>query len=550
MADPAPELRMGFLQRVKAAMDPHWLLKRSRSQYMSMLLNVERERAQFKAAEMNRLNANWTATGQSINSYLQAELTTMRNRSRWLLRNMPNAISGMNAFISYCVGTGVTPISTVYDKIKKTNDDGTPYYDQVDNDILNEDLDDLWEAWAKNVDVTAPKHCPQSFYDIQELVLRKWIEDGEAFVHTIVDKSNPVVPLYLEMFEPESLDLGMTENKTTKNKVVMGVELDKRNNRPVGYWIKNADNKSVRYDADSVFHFFKVMRPGQVRGFPWLHGVMEKMFQAEQYEDSELLACKIASCMSVFIERAKGMTETGDFMPETQGGSQATDGNGNPITHVQPGMIGSFPHGAGLHVVAPQKPGATFGMFTSHIQHKAASGIEYGLSFEALTRNTSSVSYASGRLGLQRDYQGFRQILRFMQRKFYTPFRNDWMDLAVISGAVEAPGYNGITVMNRDATYYQRHEWIPPAWQYGVNPKDDVAASRDAIRAGISTLDVECGFLGRDWRTVLRMQAKVKRTADRYGLNLTSDGTYSIINGVDESEEASAIASNNVAVEA
>jgi lambda family phage portal protein len=524
-----------MVERFRALKDPNYHIRQAQVAMMNFYIEEEKKRSAFKAAESNRLTANWTATGESINSFLQRELTTMRNRSRWLLRNTSTAISAMNAFVSYCIGSGIRPISTVYDKIKRRDDEGNWYLEQKENDVWNETTDDLWDSWARDVDVTASKNSPDSFYITQELVLRKWVEDGEAFVHVVVDKSNTVVPLYVEFFEPESLDLNRTEGNNG-NKVVLGIELDKDTSRPVGYWI-NQNSTSKRYDATEIFHIFKRMRPGQVRGYPLMHGVTQNFFQLQEYEDAELLGCKIAACLAVFIERARGTTPGGDFIPGNSS-AQAVDGDGNPLTHIQPGMVGSIPNGAGLHVVQPQKPGATFGMFTEHIDRKTGAGIEYGLSYEALSRNTSKASYAGGRLATQRDYQAFRQIIAFMNGKFNQPFRNYWMDIAVLHAAIDAPGYYSLSAnVRHDRTYWQRHEWIPPAWQYGVNPKDDIAAARDAMRAGISTLDQECGFVGRDWRTVLRLKSRIKKTADRLGLTLTSDGAVSIANGIDMSQD-------------
>lgn len=529
-------VRLVFNRR---APNPESVVAEARDKYLAQVLDLGRERAAFKASEQNRLVANWSATGDSINTFLSSELTRMRNRSRWLLRNCPNAISAMNAFTSYCVGVGIKPISTVYDKVKRKNEDGKIFIDQVENDIWNEETDDLWDEWAEDVDIGASVSCPESFYEVQKLLIRKWIEDGETFVHAVVDKSNGVVPLYLEFFEPESLDLSISENKENKNPVTMGVETQTGTGKPVAYWVQTDTTKpSRRYDAKYTFHFFERTRPGQLRGIPLFHGVTQKFFQLEDYEDTELIACKVASCVAAFIERPAGMTPQGDILPGNDS-VQAEDGDGNKITHLQQGMIGSIPHGANFHVVSPQKPGATFEMFTSHVQRSTGAGIEHGLSYEALTRDTTGASYAGGRLAVQRDYQAFREIIHLINRKFNTPFRNLWVEIAATSAALTCPGYfSNMPLVRHNKRYWSRHEWIPPAWQYGVNPKDDVSASRDAMRAGMSTLDIECAFLGRDWRTVLRMKKKIKDTADRYGLELTSDGAVSIANGVENDDNS------------
>jgi len=541
--------RLSLAERVFSVFNPNYLVKRAQAQYTAQLIDQERKRAAFKAAETNRLNENWLTNGASINSYLATELPRMRNRSRWLFRNVPNAISGMNAFTSYCVGMGIRPLATVYDKVRRKHPQtGKAYYEQVENDLWDEECDDLWNEWAVNADIAGSESSPESFYDVQELVLRKWFEDGEAFVHAVVDSGNPTVPLYFEFFEPESLNTQIT--KFGDNKVVMGVELDKTTNRPVAYHIGprlssntgvdltpagvSDKNYSTRYEARYVFHVFKRFRPGQVRGFPLFHGVTEKIFQADEYENATVTAAKIAACMCMFIERPVGVGPTGDFL--NAGGSVAAqDSAGNEMTHLQPGMIGTVPKGTVPHVISPQYPGATYGMFTEHSDRQIGAGIEFGLSYEAMTRNTSKASYAGGRLATQRDYQGFRQIIAFLNRKFNTPARALWLDIAVTAEAIIAPGYFALGPATRhNRKYWARHEWIPPAWQIGVNPKDDVSASRDAMRAGISNLDTECAFLGRDWRTVLRIKKKIKDYAEVMGLTLTSDGAISIANGIED----------------
>lgn len=533
-------LNLSPISKLRAWLNPNWLIKREEAAYLAQLINVERKRSAFKAAESNRLNAQWSTATEAINTVLQRELPTMRNRSRWLLRNAPGAVSGMNAFLSYCIGTGIRPIATVHDKARQQDANGNLIIEQIDNAEWNESCDDLWDAWAENADVIGTENSPESFYDVQKLALRKWIEDGETFIHVVQDKGNGIVPMYVEFFEPENLDTTKTENGNNGNKIVMGIEISKTNGRPEAYWVKtDATKPSKRYPASDIFHIYERLRPGQTRGFPWFHAVTQKFFQLDEYEDAELLACKIAACLSVFIERPSGMTPGGDLLPGDSG-AEALDADGNKLTHVQPGMIGSVPRGGNVHVVQPQKPSATFDAFTKHTQRAEGAGMQYGLSFEALTRNTSEASYAGGRLAIQRDYQAFRQIIQFINRKFNRPFRNHWLNVAITARAIDAPGYFQMNPLRkRDKRYWRRHEWIPPAWQYGVNPKDDVAASRDAMRAGLSTLDVECGFLGRDWRTTLLMARRIKDMAGRYGLNLTSDGTISVINGVQEDESPS-----------
>lgn len=540
--------------RLRSLRDPHYYAKQSMFRQVEDLVRVERNRAAYEAAEWNRTNSNWVITNEDVNCILKRELSRMRYRSRSLLRDNDYAVSAMNALTGYCVGTGIMQMSMIGDKVITKDDDGNPFVDIIENEEMNAAVDSNWDLSMSNCDLSAAENSPGSFTEMDELVLRKFIEDGETFVHAPITDDNPYVPIMMEIFEPEALDENRS-GSTGGNSIVMGVELDSRTRRPVAYWIKDGTKTGHRIDAKNMFHIFKKQRPGQVRGIPAMHAVTKKMFMLNEYTNAELLGVKIAACMSMFIERAPGVGPDGDLMPGT-GDSNAVDANGNKITHLQPGVIGSVANGSSIHVVQPQKPGATYGMFTEHMERGIGAGIEGGLSFEALTRNTSKASYAGGRLATQADYQAYRKLIKFTIDKFNRPFRNRWMDVAVMSGAIVAPGYDtpafrGQKNNGRNREYYRRHEWLPPAWQYGVNPVDDVTASQNAMRAGLSDLSIESGFLGRNWETTLRMQARIKKRAKAMGLTLTSDGSISIQNGTQDNktDEAGDKAANESAKE-
>ena len=531
-----------FAQAWRAWGDPYFDAKKAKAEVFKKFCDLEmRNRAAgFKSAESSRVNSNWVTSSESINTLLQRQLTVLRNRSRWVQMNVPNAVSAMNAFLSYCVGSGVHPHANVYDTKVVTEDNGNQILVRDENELWNSMHDEAWEEWAMNADVTGTETSPVSWYDVQKLALRKWIEDGEACVHIVIDQASGGVPISVEFFEPDALDLGININRDNGNNVVLGVELDKRTSRPVAYHVNMPDHasplmhasKTERFPASDIIHLFTRNRPGQVRGYPWFHAVIDKFFQISEYEDAELLGVKIAACFSVLIVNASGVSPDGDLMPGN-GSTAATDADGNALTHVQPGIIGNLPHGAEVHFAQPQKPGATYGMYNELNARATGAGIEHGMSYEALTRDTSKTAYAGGRMAQQMDFQSFRQIMSYFNSRFNVPFHSKWVDIAVLSGRLIAPGYDHLNA-RRNQTYWRRHQWIPAGWQFGINPAQEIVAQRESMRAGITTLADECAFAGRDWQSVLRTKAKIEKEAKRLGITLSSDASHSIMNGTEE----------------
>jgi len=223
----------------------------------------------------------------------------------------------------------------------------------------------------------------------------------------------------------------------------------------------------------------------------------------------------------VMIEMPDGGTGGGGALQEEEE-SYATDANGNTLSTVEPGIIGYLPEGAKVNVLSPQKPGTTFDMFAKYQLKGIGAGTLGGISYPARTRDTSGQTFAGGRLSQQMDYQAFKPFQVFVASKLCSPVFRRWLKIAVLSGTVNAPGYFD------NPTYWERHEFLPPGWMQGINPKQDIDAAIARMKSGITTLADECGYLGKDWRRQLLKASKIKRMADNLGL---------VLEGVNDEEQ-------------
>lgn len=511
--------KIGFLDRVIGAFNPGALVRRGQNRLAEFYVNQHIKRAAYKSAETTRLNEHWTSSNEDINLILSRELDKMRARSRWLLRNNPHAMGMMNAYISHIVATGLTLQCRVARNVQTTDPDGYPVLESIEMDAWNDFVESKFNEWAEFADARSTLLQPESFIDDQELFLRRLIEDGEVFVFLGVDTSLPGVPLRLLFIEPDSLDTSITEHNG--NPVIMGVEVDERSFRPLAYHVMQGTTqaghyagpgKTLRIDASRMLHVFKRLRPKQVRGLPHLAVVMQKFFDLDEWTDAELLGNKIAACFGVIIE----MPNT-DGTPSVLGAedpSKVTDSAGNPVSTIEPGMVSFMPEGGKVNVLSPQKPGATFEMFAKYQLKAIGAGTLGGISYPAMTRDTSGQTFAGGRLAQQMDYQAFRPFQDFIARKFCIPVYRRWLAMAVLSRAVIAPGYF------ENPRFWEAAEFMPPGWSRGINPLQDANASIASMEAGITTLAEECAFNGKDWKRQLRLAGKIKRMADHLGLTL------------------------------
>lgn len=516
-------VNLSLMDRVVGVFSKRRMENRIRNKLAMDYISVLTRNA-FKASEDNRMNYNWITSDTDINLVLQSELAKIRSRSRWLCRNNAYAKSAQNTFLNYCVGVG-------YDlqmNVTKTRlVDGEYVVD--DMDAFNDYVEGLFSEWAADVHIAAGESCPDSFQDMQRMMARRIVEDGEVFIHLVRRKAEL---LQLEIIDPEALDTGKT--KAGDNPVILGVEIDKRTWRPVAYWVKsnNPENTGYAFTGDSVrvpgkdmVHAFVRLYPRQMRGLPWFHATSEKLFQIEESNNAHLVRAKISALFGVLFENGNGTFPGFAGATDTEnGGSKGfpKDIDGNPITSLSPGMIGSLQANSKPHVIQQTNPDNNFDPFLKAMLIASGAGMEFGMSYQGITRDTSNATFASGRASGQMDRQGYIPIQRFLGTKTCSPVFRAWMDQAVLSGAIFDDTNARIDYYVRPA-FWQRHSWLPGGWSWGINPEQEVNAAKSSMGSRITALQDECSNLGLDWKVQLRKAAKAEKYAASLGIKLFVD---------------------------
>jgi lambda family phage portal protein len=267
---------------------------------------------------------------------------------------------------------------------------------------------------------------------------------------------------------------------------------------------------TVRVDASEVIHLFRPLRPGQIRGEPWLTRALVKLNELDQYDDAELVRKKTAAMFAGFITR---MAPEDNLM-----GESAADANGVAMTGMEPGTLQILEPGEDIKFSAPADVGSSYAEFMR--QQFRAVAAAMGITYEMLTGDLTQVNYSSIRAGLLE----FRRRCEALQHgvivhQLCRPIWRAWMDQAVLEGAIHLPGYR------KDRRAYQAAKWIPQGWSW-VDPQKEFNAMKLAIRAGLMSRSEAISGNGYDAEDVDREIAADNARADGLGLVFDSDARH------------------------
>lgn len=355
----------------------------------------------FKGAKMSRFT-NWLMSSFSpINKQLKGDLKELIIRSRDLAKNNEVFRSHLNNMEKSIIGRqGFRLQSLVKDIEGKLDEDA------------NIEIEKAWFDFGKRVNGFIEKSGTQGDIDLDILILRTLIIDGQVFIR--VDKT--AKNQYGISFELlDSLTVDTTKNQLatpTQNAIVMGVQID-RFNRPIQYWIRenNGENyntgKLYTVPADQIIHIYKQQFVGQTRGFGDIVASIDSLKQLDDFAVSELIAAKISACQGVFYERT-GDT-AGDFLDQS---SDDIQDKGTFLQEIAPGIASIVPQGYTVKSLTPTHPNTNFAGFVKAIVRRIASAC--GVSYNRLSHDYEAVNYSSLREAALDEAKTYANVQRFI----------------------------------------------------------------------------------------------------------------------------------------
>lgn len=443
----------------------------------------------YDGAKTTRRTDGWALVNASANVETYGSLARLRARSRDLVRNNAYAFRALDVLTANAVGTGI---------LAQSKAAGARAQKQIEA---------AWAEWCRTCDINGQL----DFHSLQALAARTIVESGEVLVRFHVDRTakDGEIPLKIQVLEPDYLDIARNF-PYQGNIVIQGVEFDQTGRR-VAYWLFprhpgeavqwNLPNfVSTRVPASEVLHVYRVLRPGQVRGVPWVASALVKQKDLDDYEEAELVRKKIEACFAAFVTQEEGANGP------TLGGAGTDAQTGQRLESFEPGMVEYLRPGEDVKFGQPSANGGYPEYVRSQLRAIAAG---WGVTYEQMTGDLSQVNYSSmraGRLEFQRLVEAFRwQVLI---PGLCDPIFRRFVDTAYLAGVISKP----------DAAA----QWTPPKFDL-VDPLKETEALVAQVRAGLITLDEAIRLLGYDPEAQIEAIAAMNAKLDAAGIKLDSD---------------------------
>lgn len=445
----------------------------------------------------------------SADAELNSSLERLRSRSRQLVRDSAYAKRAKAIVVNNVIGAGVGMQAQVM------NTRGALAQS------VNDGIEAAWLQWS-HADA-CHMGGTLAFGDFERACMGEVFEAGEVLVRMhfrTVGSSR--VPLALELVEAERLaDYIDVPGVADGNELRMGVEVD-RYMRPVAYHIRQRHRGDMRsrvseggefverVPADQVLHLKLTTRWPQTRGEPWLHTVVRKLYDMEQYTAAEVAAAKASAMYFATIEK----DDDGSPLREDD-----TTFDGRPVLELEAMSVQELAPGEALKFHAPNRPNASLDPFLRYMLREVSAGV--GVSYESLSRDYSQSNYSSSRLALLDDRDTWRALQHWWIRTFREPLHRVWLRQAVLARAVAAVPVDAYA---SDPVRYEAAKFKCRGWSW-VDPTKEVAAYKEAIKAGLTTAtDVIAATAGGlDIEDVLATRERELRLAAEHGLKFDVD---------------------------
>jgi lambda family phage portal protein len=464
------------------------------------------ERRNFDAAVMSRLTGTWPTAESGINAALWSGLAQMRARSRNLAKNDSYA----QRFLAMVRANVVGPTGGQWQsRVVTWMPDGSTTPDVAANRIIERE----WSRWARrgSCDITGRL----SLVSLMQLYVGSLARDGEVLIRRVRAADNRH-GYALQVLDVARLDETYNDDRPDGNIVRMSIELDRNTGRAVAYWLRKATPRDYisggswsaereRVPASDVWHDFVQHDPEQIRGVPWMHAAMTKLWQLGKFEEAAVIAARVGASKVGVIQSPTGEP------PESV--ATGKDSAGNFLTDAEAGQYWTLPAGYELKGWDPTYPSDAFNPFLQACLRGVASGLN--VSYVSLANNLEGVNYSSIRQGVLEEREHWKALQQHLADGFVQAIYADWLDTALLSGAL-AP----LPISKRDK--WDAMSWRGRRWAW-VDPLKDRQESVLAIANGLKSRTQVCADEGLEFEEVLSELSAEQELAKRYNVALETD---------------------------
>lgn len=452
-------------------------------------LTVTGKRA-FEAAAYNRATDSWVGAGISFNREIRYALYRLRAISRDLAQNDPYIKKWLNSISNYTVGPkSFTIKNKAFDWVQQPDKSTKKVYDVYANSVIEENFN----TFCTKEFCTVSEN--QSFRQFLNTILRSKNVDGEVFIKYCYPSTKDNVYGYsLQAFEasmvPEHLNLILPNG----NLVVMGIEYNAFKKAVAYYFRKRPDNADfdlqyyandyVRVDARDVIHFYSVEFVGQLRGYPQLVAIANRIKILKGYEDAALVNARSSAMKNLVLEyNSENFGEMGKA--DIQGADE--DENGDIIQNMEPGTTYIVPKGMKAVDYNPKYPEAEHAAFAENVLYSVSAGLN--IDNATLTSNVSRANYTSIRAAMLDSRLTYKTMQADIREIIIEPIYKKVIELSILTGRLNLP-FTKIQKFNKPLVMGFTPDW--------VDPLKDGRAENEAIEAKRKTMEESLADRGID----------------------------------------------------
>jgi lambda family phage portal protein len=481
-----------FIDRAIQYIAPSRALRRQRARAMLAISG------NYMGASTSRRGLSaWKPKELDADSAILGDLPTLRDRSSDLLRNSPLAIGAINTSCTNIVGTGLKLQARLdRDVMKMSEEEANAWESQTERE---------WRLWSESQDCDVSRTLP--FIYQQELAFRKTLEDGDSFILlTKTQRAGNPYSLALQIIEAARIS---NENSGRDTPTLAGgVERDE-SGAPIFYHILDQHPGAMLYGKirswkkipafgektglRNVIHLYRVLRPGQSRGVPYLAPVIETIKQLDRYTEAEIMAAVIQSMFTVFIKTEMGETSLSPMIGDA-GVDAATKASDKDLKMAAGAIIG-LRTGESIETADPSRPNTAFDPFVKAILEQI--GVALEIPFEVLIGHFSA-SYSASRAALLEAWRFFRGRRKWLADILCQSVYENFLWEAISINRIKAPGFFNDPLLRKA---YCGALWIGDAPSQ-IDPEREVDAAEKRLDLCLSTLDEETTNLtGGDFET-------------------------------------------------
>lgn len=449
---------------------------------------------------------NWRPRAGSPNSDTTPDLEPLRARTRDLARNAPLVAGALDTKLTCMIGPGLIPHPRIDRKFLGFTD--------TQADEWQAQAARLWWAFAGTSRCDLRRRA--NFAHLSWIAARTWLTSGDVFVRRrFIERPGDLFGLKIQLIEADRVS--NPNNRPDTLTMVEGVELD-QDGAPVAFHIQDQHPGEVSMPTVAtwrrqpafgpksgeplVLQVGLLERDGQTRPVSVFAPVIESLKQLTRYAGAELDAAVVTSFISAVITTADD-GETDILQSMGQGaagpavglqGSAATAADSQQVNLAPAAVIG-LRKGETFSSFNPTRPNSGFdGFFRAFC---SIIGVAIGLPHELLIKHFTS-SYSASRGALLEAWRTFKTKRSLvLVDQFAQPIYEWLITEAVSRGYLDAPGF--FTSPLARAAYLEC-QWSGPIMGQ-LNPQQEVAAAKERVEIGVSTLEEETAELtgGDDW---------------------------------------------------